>query len=181
MSLTKLTMLTKPTMKNKTIVYLAKGEKEKSALLKRRAVEDYFGKAELSVTKKGKPIIVEPQGYGISVSHSGDVIAVVIAPAEVGIDIQERFERDNSRMLSFFHESERENDFYDLWTKKESYGKMTGDGIFSQKGKRLETDAVFIDISKEISEYAEKEFSAKICLDKKTMQDVEYTIKVDFA
>ena len=166
-------MMPTQAMKNKTIIYLAKGEKEQSALLKRRAVEDYFGSAELSVTEKGKPIIIKPDGYGISVSHSGGIIAVVIAPSEIGMDIQERVDRDNGRLMTFFHESERKVDFYDMWTKKEAYGKLTGDGIFVQKGKRLETDSIFTDISKEITAYAEKPFSATLC----TKEEIIFEIK----
>lgn len=168
-----MTLMSPTQMKNNTVIYLAKGEKESSALLKRRAVEDYFGSAELSTTEKGKPIIINPEGYGISVSHSGGIVAVVIAPCEIGIDIQERIERDNSRLMTFFHESEREEDFYTLWTKKEAYGKLTGDGIFVQKGKRLETDAVFVDISKEITEYAGKEFSATLCAEEEIICHVK--------
>ena len=167
-------------MKNNTIVYLAKDKKESSALLKGRAVEDYFGQAVLDVKESGKPIITEPLGYGISVSHSGGIIAVVITNGDVGIDIQERLNRDNTRLLSFFHESERNEDFYDLWTKKEAFGKMTGDGIFVQKGKKLETDACFVDLSKEISEYAGREFSATACFGKCSMQSAQCTIVVDF-
>ena len=59
----------KKQMKNKTVVYLSKGEKEQSALLKRRAIADYFGEATIEVTQTGKPIITEPKGYGISVEN----------------------------------------------------------------------------------------------------------------
>ncbi len=163
---------------NKTVVYLAKGEKEISALLKRRAVEDYFGKAILETTPKGKPFIREPQGYGISVSHSADVVAVVIAPCEVGIDIQERYRRNNSRLKAFFHESERSMDFYDLWVKKEAWGKLTGDGIFVQKGKKLDENLFFADVSAEISSFAGKDLSASICFEKEQKTGINF-IKLD--
>lgn len=149
-------------MKNKTVIYLAKGEKEETALLKRRAIADYFGTAELSVSDKGKPVITEPEGYGISLSHSSGVIALVIAPMDIGIDIEERKSPVSERLYSFFHESERNADFYSLWVKKEAWGKLTGDGVFVQKGKKLETDAFFTDISEEISRFADKPFSAVI-------------------
>lgn len=159
----KQTMPTSPKqMKNKTVIYLAKGEKEETALLKRRAIADYFGFAELSVSDKGKPIITEPKGYGISVSHSSGVIALAIAPMDIGIDIEKRKSPVSQRLYAFFHESERNEDFYSLWVKKEAWGKLTGDGVFVQKGKRLETDAVFTDISAEISRFADKPFSAFI-------------------
>ena len=155
-------------MKNNTVVYLAKADKENSAHLKRRAVQDYFGEAKLGVKGKGKPIIEYPEGFGISVSHSGEVLAVVITKSDVGIDIEERVDRDISRLFSFFHESERNADFFDLWVKKEAFGKMTGDGIFMQKGKKLETDSLFLDISKEVSSFSGKSFSAVICFPKDT-------------
>ena len=163
-------MLMKQTakMKNKTVIYLEKGNKENSALLKRRAVKDYFGEALLGVRGKGKPIIEYPKGFGISVAHSGDLLAVVITKSDVGIDIEERVNRDVSRLFSFFHESERNSDFFDLWVKKEAFGKMTGDGIFLQKGKKLETDSLFLDISKEVSSFSGKAFSAVICFPKDT-------------
>jgi len=162
-------------MKNKTVIYLEKGNKDNSALLKRRAVQDYFGSATLDTKENGKPVITQPEGYGISVSHSGGIIAVVITRGEVGIDIEERVDRDNSRLFSFFHESEKNCDFYDLWVKKEAFGKMTGEGIFKQKGKKLDTDSCFIDISREISLFSGKEFSAVLCLPKDT-ETLEYII-----
>lgn len=157
-------------MKNKTVIYLAKGEKEMSALLKSRAVRDYFSNSVVTtdVTKEGKPIIVSPEGFGISVSHSGGIIAVVIAPCNVGMDIQERIQRDNSRLMSFFHDSEKDNDFYELWVKKEAWGKLTGKGIFLQKGKKLDAKGFFYDISKEITEFSGKPFSASLVCEKET-------------
>lgn len=170
-------MSPKQKMKNNTTVYLAKGERESSALLKSRAVQDYFGntEAELAKTEKGKPIISFPEGHGISVSHSGGVLAVVIAPYNVGIDIQERLDRDNSHVIQgFFHESERDTDFYSLWVRKEAYGKLTGDGVFALKGKKLDENVTFTDISEEISQFAGKAFSAVIATDRGKVPDVKF-------
>lgn len=157
----------KQKMKNNNVLYLMKGENNKSALLKRRALDDYFGGGELSVTEKGKPVISSHSDFGISISHSGGVLAAVISNCNVGLDVQERKPRDNERLKSFFHESERELDFYDTWVRKEAYGKMTGDGVFAQKGKKLPDGAFFMDISKEVSDFADKEISAVICFSKK--------------
>lgn len=170
-------MLTKPKipkrqMKNKTVVYLAKGEKEQSALLKRRAIADYFGEATIEVTQTGKPIITEPKGYGISVSHSGGVVAVVIAPCDVGLDIEKRKDRDNRRVRSFFHESEKDLEFYSLWVRKEASGKLDGRGIMSQKGKKLDDELIFFDVSKKVSEYVNADFAGVLV--SKTPLEVEY-------
>lgn len=154
-------------MKNNTVLYLMKGENNKSALLKRRALDDYFSGGELVVTEKGKPVISGRSDFGISISHSGGVLAAVISNCNVGLDVQERMPRDKERLKSFFHESERELDFYDTWVRKEAYGKMTGDGIFSQKGKKLPEGVIFWDISKEVSGFAGKDLSAVICFSKK--------------
>lgn len=146
-------------MKNKTILYLAKGSE--STLLKRRVLADYFGEAELEILPSGKPIIKKPEGYSISVSHSGGIIGIVIGEGSLGLDIQERGER-KERLYSFFHESERDCDFDSLWVKKEAVGKLTGEGVFLQKGKKLEEGYFFLDISNEVTAFALKAFSAVI-------------------
>lgn len=150
-------------MKNKSVLYLAKGknEKELSALLKRRALDSFFGEWKTEVTTSGKPIITEPSGWGISVAHSDGVVALIISPCEVGLDVEVRGEI-KERLPAFFHESERNCDFFDLWVKKEAWGKLTGEGIFVQKGKPINTDGVFTDISAEVSAFAGKDFSAVI-------------------
>ncbi len=145
-------------MKNNTVLYLTKGD---TALLKRRAIADYFGNAILNIENSGKPVIAYPKGFGVSFSHSGGIVTAVISPFDIGIDIEERKQRNTKRLRSFFHESETD-DFYNLWTKKEAWGKLTGNGIFSQKGKKLPDDINFLDISEIVSRFAEAEFSAHI-------------------
>lgn len=169
-------MLKNRKMKNKIVIYLAKGEKESSALLKSRAVQDYFGTNDviLELSEKGKPIITSPKGYGISIAHSGGVWAAVIAPFNVGIDIEERNNKDNSAVArGFFHESEVYADFYDTWVRKEACGKLSGDGVFALRGKKLDSSISFVDISEQISEFAKKKFSAVIVAEQQIDSDFD--------
>ncbi len=157
-------------MKNETIVYLKKDLG--SAALKRAAIADYFGEAEIEVLKSGKPIIKKPEGYFISVSHSSGIAAIVISDKEVGIDIEEKREIDTEKIKKgFFTESEKDEPFFDVWVKRESEGKLRGDGVFTLRKKEL--SSVFTFISKEVSAFAKRDFSA--CLASK--ENLFYTIK----
>lgn len=147
-------------MKSKTIVYLTKNKS--SAALKRAALDDYFGGGEIDVLPSGKPVIVNPMGYYISVSHSAEIVGVVISDVEVGIDIEviRDFNYDNlyGRFLSLNEKQEvkDKNSFFKVWVRKEAESKISGEGIFSLRQR--DTSAKFTDISKEISVFAGKEF-----------------------
>ena len=163
--------MTKPTkMKNKTIVYLKKDIN--SAALKRAAIADYFGEAEIEVHPSGKPIIKSPKGYYISVSHSGDIVALVISDKEVGIDIEEKREIDFDKIRKgFFIESEKSEPFFDVWVKREAEGKLSGEGVFALRKKELSCKFSFI--SKEVSEFSGRDFSGCIA----SKERLFYTIK----
>lgn len=146
-------------MKNETIVYLKKDLG--SAALKRAAIADYFGYAEIEVLPSGKPIIKKPEGYFISVSHSSDIVAVVISDKEVGIDIELKRVFDTEKVKKgFFCDSEMNEDFFDVWVKKEAEGKLRGDGVFALRKKEVSSHITFI--SKEVSDFAKRDFSACI-------------------
>lgn len=162
-------------MKNKTVLYLTKDKS--SAALKRAALDDYFGSGEIGVLPSGKPVILSPEGYFISVSHSGGVVALVISDTPVGLDIEEVREFDFSHLKERFL-SEREKSevkdaasFFNVWVKKEAEAKISGDGIFSMRGK--DTSALFTSLSKEVSLLAGRDFSACIA----TFQPVSYIVK----
>lgn len=98
--------------------------------------------------EKGKPYLEKLPLY-FSVSHSGEYVLCAVSEKEIGADIQykgfgkeekqeERMEKISRR---FFAESEykalescqtdteKRNLFFDLWTKKEALGKLTGEGV----------------------------------------------------
>lgn len=93
----------------------------------------------------GKPQIVNfPKKFNLS--HSGDYVVCGVGDGEVGVDIQkwvpykertaERFfAREEWKLLEELPESQRTELFYRLWSRKEAYGKYTGQGIGSAVGE----------------------------------------------
>lgn len=162
-------------MKNKTVLYLTKDKS--CAALKRAALDDYFGFGEIGVLDSGKPVITNPKGYYISVSHSGNVIGVVISPQPIGVDIEEIRDFDYSKISERFLSENEKNEvtdktsFFNVWVKKEAESKISGKGIFSLRQK--DTSAIFTSASKEVSAFAGKEMSA--CL--ASFSEIFYTIK----
>lgn len=74
----------------------------------------------------------------VSISHSGDMVAICKSDNPVGIDIEfiDR-ERDYKKIAKRFYQG-KELDyvgdfslerFYEIWTKKEAYAKIDGNGI----------------------------------------------------
>lgn len=90
---------------------------------------------------KGKPYFQDIPVF-FNLSHSGDYVCCVFSEQEVGVDIQYRKSLSSDGIVRrFFAETEQklwENGsvgedsgklFYRLWTRKEAYGKLTGEGI----------------------------------------------------
>jgi 4'-phosphopantetheinyl transferase len=95
--------------------------------------------------RRGKPGLAAPdlrRAVGFNLSHSGPIVALVIAHTEVGIDV-ERLRRvpDADRLARrFFSRAEsdsvlgltgaaRDRAFLRVWTQKEAYLKATGVGV----------------------------------------------------
>ena len=89
----------------------------------------------------GKPYLQDYSVY-FNLSHSGNYVICAVSPREVGVDIQEYKKVDMERLARrFFSEEEqtilegrmdgqeKRKLFYQLWTRKEAYGKLTGKGI----------------------------------------------------
>lgn len=81
----------------------------------------------------------------VSISHSDDMVAVCKSDNPVGIDIEKiNITRDFEKIAKrYFHGKEKEvfennptaDTFYDVWTKKEAYTKIDGNGVIEiQKG-----------------------------------------------
>lgn len=83
----------------------------------------------------GRPQVVGGD-LEVSISHSGDVVAVAVTEAgPVGVDIEIVARWDYSRVLGYLcTPAERrlvrgQRDFYALWTRKEAILKATGEGL----------------------------------------------------
>ena len=95
--------------------------------------------------EQGKPQIVNfPKKFNLS--HSGDYVVCAVGDGEVGVDIQkwvpykertaERFFAPTEwKLLQELPASQRTELFYRLWSRKEAYGKYTGQGIGSAVGE----------------------------------------------
>ncbi len=98
---------------------------------------------EIKINENGKPeLLVGPK---FSLSHSGRYIALVFSDSAVGVDIEHKSDNDGRIARRMFAENEKRfieddseiSDYYSdkkgrflfIWTRKESYLKMTGEGI----------------------------------------------------
>lgn len=88
----------------------------------------------------GKPGIVQYPEFCYSLSHSGKWVICGVHSKELGVDIQEMrpwnirlakrfFAAEEYERLIHLEEIQRRQSFYKMWTAKESYAKLTGDGI----------------------------------------------------
>ena len=92
---------------------------------------------QLSYGANGKP---EAEGVFFNLSHSGQWTVCAIGDGPVGCDVEEiasvregiaeRFFTENEvQHLEQFEGDRRKEEFFRLWTLKESYMKMTGEGM----------------------------------------------------
>lgn len=107
---------------------------------------------KLKIGVSGKP---ECEGLEFNLSHSGRMVACAVGEKPVGCDVEQLREAPKKLASRFFSEKEKEylgafsakdydEEFYRLWTMKESYVKFTGEGL------RLPLNAFEIVITDEI-------------------------------
>jgi len=90
----------------------------------------------------GKPALEWPEGPHFNISHSGNLAAIALAPASVGVDVEEirpehasmdvalhLFSAAEAAQLMTARERDRINMFFRCWTRKESYIKALGEGL----------------------------------------------------
>ena len=104
-----------------------------AGLLIRRAIGD----SAVTFGGHGKPYA--QNGVFFSVSHSGRIAAIAVDDTELGLDIEELPAIDRLKIADrFYHPAERRyvkeaadqrRAFCDIWTRKEAYLKITGEGI----------------------------------------------------
>ena len=101
-----------------------KGSELTDRFIRRALEESGISGATILRTDKNKPYLEGNKAY-ISVSHSKDLIAICVADEEVGIDLQHTRGVNIEKIAERFFECE----FFKLWTRKEAFAKLTGEGM----------------------------------------------------
>ncbi len=94
----------------------------------------------LSLTPFGKPELATPSGIHFNLSHSGAWIVMVLAPYEVGVDVEEMLPDFDYGEIASYHfgpaarrhlqqSSDPRGTFYHLWTRREALAKAIGRGL----------------------------------------------------
>lgn len=108
------------------------------------------------IGEHGKPHLRQPKPpavFGFNLSHSGEVVVLVTAAGEIGVDVEELrkvpaaerlarryFSPSEREFVLAVDDADRERAFFRIWTQKEAWLKATGLGV----GMRLadvETEA----------------------------------------
>lgn len=133
-----------------------------AGLLLKKCLEEYdINIEEIRYGECGKPGV---DGICFNLSHSHDMVVCVISDKIVGCDIEKVGEERNGIAERFFTINERDyleqfdsdvkkQEFYRLWTMKESYIKMTGEGT------SLALDRVEFEIADSVNVYRD----GKLC------------------
>lgn len=123
----------------------AGGSKAKGEALIRRAALLYGApkseteEATILRTPKGKPYF-EGLDLHFNISHSGNIWICLMGPSCCGADVQHvrpcNFEKIAGRFFSAREKGYVEENgiegFFDIWTRREAYGKYTGEGFFGR-------------------------------------------------
>lgn len=95
-----------------------------------------MGVENLHYNDKKKPLA---DNCYVSISHSGNLVAVCKSDKPIGVDIEKiDYDRDVKKIAErFYHGEELDvfrknptpNIFFEIWTKKEAYSKIGGEGV----------------------------------------------------
>lgn len=144
--------------------------------------------AGLRLGANGKP---EVDGIFFNLSHSGNIVICGTAEKELGCDVEKIVETPEGVAERFFHPNEtayinkcmgEEGDhrFFRIWTMKESYIKMTGEGmklafdhfeVLPDSGK-VRRDGKLL--SCRIMEYEIPGYKLSVCAEEEFAGSVEY-------
>lgn len=122
-------------------------------------LKKYYGidykKHTIKFQDRGKPYFIEKKMPSFNLSHTKNLVGIIVSEKRVGIDIEnmqnETYENIKSLMKFCFSEKEckyvslgEEGDrqrFYEVWTGREAYYKMTGEGLkISNKKENIPSD-----------------------------------------
>lgn len=116
---------------------LTKREIEKMAgeYLLNTVFSQLLGYDILEICREGKPYIKNCP-YHFNLSHSGDWLLLAVGDTAVGVDIEKITKIRPKTIEKYFSQSEQDRvakqgakAFFELWCKKESYVKYTGEGL----------------------------------------------------
>ncbi len=121
----------------------------------------------------GKPYFANAEDLHFSISHSGEYAMVVLSDKEIGCDIQQIKNINLSIADRFFTAEEKKyvkctEDFFRIWTLKESFIKAIGKGLalplnsFSIKG--LDLDKPYCEYNRELYEFKEFDKMTGYCI-----------------
>jgi 4'-phosphopantetheinyl transferase len=115
-----------------------------SDLLARAVICDRLGwknhQIEYCYNEFGKPALISREDFHFNLSHAGDWVVMALSCSETGIDIEQVVPLDMEIARHFFSASEYQqlkkvpdhsklDHFFQIWTLKESFTKMTGLGL----------------------------------------------------
>lgn len=168
-------------------IYIAKNEKQGSDIIWQRkmgknlltaGIRAWLGDEKfvpnIKTSESGKPYIIN-SSLRFNISHSMRYVVCAIGEQEVGIDIQ--FHKKNNidsvarRIMAgkewqdYQKAVDKAKFFFDLWAKKESYLKYTGDGIRSDL-RLLNIDAYVQEV------VVDDDYSCMLC----TQEACEYEV-----
>ena len=111
-------------------------------LLLKKALSDIgIDNYKVERCKNGKPCIKGEENLFFNLSHSGERVMCAVSSFEIGCDVEKIkptnlkiakrffFENEYKAIAELTTEEEQQNMFFRLWTLKESYMKMTGEGM----------------------------------------------------
>lgn len=122
--------------------------REKSRFLTQKAAERYFEARLLPCpavlrAETGKPYFAHSD-YHLSVTHTGGLHLVAIAPFPVGVDA-ERTLLSPPRAVAWLDEEEKKEDFARIWTAKEAISKLVGLGLSAVRRVRVRGERAYLD------------------------------------
>ena len=98
------------------------------ARLMEKFIADTYGFSveEITIGANGKPCV---DNINYNISHSGNIVICAVSEQPVGCDVELVRKVNKNVADKYFSEQEKKMDFFRVWTAKESYLKMTGEGI----------------------------------------------------
>lgn len=146
--------------------------------------------SELKYGHKGKPLA---EGIFFNLSHSEELVICAVADGAVGCDIEKTgaprekvaeryFAPTELEYIRSFPDGERAKAFFRLWTMKESYLKMSGEGLSVPLNSFCVNIGEAVSVSREsltcicrIKEYQIEGYCVSVC-----SEDVDFSEGIEF-